>query len=238
MKILHIIGSIDPQTGGTAEAMRLMAHAMHRLGHRIEVATLDAQTYFDHTTVTYDGPIHWLGGPQRSQYAHSPLAKTWLSDNASNYDAVIIHGLWQYHSFVASRICRRLEVPYYVFPHGMLDPWFNTTYPLKRIKKLCYWFWGENPGLRHANAVCFTTEEERQLARKSFPWYQVNEAVVGLGTERPKSDIDALLTKFNRNRPQWAQRPYFLFMSRIQEKRGSIYSSQPMPICGRSEERV
>lgn len=74
--------------------------------------------------------------------------------------------------------------------------------------------------LRDAQAVLFTCEEERNLARTSFSPYRVNEQVVGLGTSAPDFDLDQALAAFRSEPPAWAQRPYFLFMSRIQEKKG------------------
>ena len=42
-----------------------------------------------------------------------------------NYDAVIVNGLWMYHGFGAWRALHGGPVPYFVFTHGMLDPWFK-----------------------------------------------------------------------------------------------------------------
>jgi len=220
MKILHVIGTANPLTGGTVEALRLSANVMFEYGIEVEIATLDSPTALPNVQDTFAYPVHFVGADEPSYYGYSKRFKEWMHAHAADYDAIIIHGLWQYHGFAASHACRKHAVPYFIFTHGMLDPWFNTTYPLKRLKKLLYWFWGENPGLRHANAVLFTTDEERLLARKSFPAYRVNEQVVGLGTLAPDIDLDQALEDFRAQPKPWAQRPYFLFMSRIQEKKG------------------
>lgn len=221
MKILHTISSIAPEAGGTVEAVKLMSTAMLRAGVEVEVASLDTEGQFDPKANPLPCPVHLLGdGGVPNSYNYSKKFRPWLDANLDKYNAVIVHGLWQYHTFASSRSCRRQSVPYHVFTHGMLDPWFNRTYPLKRIKKLLYWFWGENPNLSHAKSVLFTCEEEKLLARQSFPLYRVNEAVVGLGTIAPDVDVVAVRDSFKQAPPPWAQRPYFLFMSRIQEKKG------------------
>lgn len=220
MKILHVIGTADPLTGGTVEAVKLSANVMFASGIEVEIVTLDNTVFFTPEPDIFAYPVHLMGAEKRSYYGYSTRFKQWMQTHVGDYDAVIIHGLWQYHSLAASRACRKQAIPYFVFTHGMLDPWFNTTYPLKRLKKLLYWFWGENPGLKHANAVLFTTDEERLLARESFPSYRVNEQVVGLGTLKPDIDLDQALAAFRAEPKTWAQRPYFLFMSRIQEKKG------------------
>ncbi|MGJ8651216.1 MAG: glycosyltransferase [Opitutaceae bacterium] len=221
MKILHTISSIAPEAGGTVEAVKLMSTAMLRAGVEVEVATLDTAGQLDPSANPLPCPVHFLGdGGAPNSYNYSKKFRPWLDANLDKYNAVIVHGLWQYHTFATSRSCRNQSVPYHVFTHGMLDPWFNRTYPLKRIKKMLYWFWGENPNLRHAESVLFTCEEEKLLARQSFPCYRVKESVVGLGTTAPDVDITAVRESFQQTPPPWAQRPYFLFMSRIQEKKG------------------
>jgi hypothetical protein len=80
---------------------------------------------------------------------------------------------------------------YFVFPHGMLDPWFKRTYPFKHLKKWLYWPWAEYRVLRDAQAVLFTCEEEKRLARESFWLYRCNERVVTLGIARPSGDTTA-----------------------------------------------
>ena len=70
----------------------------------------------------------------------------------------------------------------------MLDPWFKRRHPLKRLKKWLYWPWADYRVLRDAQAVIFTCEEERRLARESFWLYRANEAVSSSGTSDPPAD--------------------------------------------------
>jgi glycosyltransferase involved in cell wall biosynthesis len=106
----------------------------------------------------------------------------WLKQHAQEYDAVIVHGLWQYHSYAVYKALKESKIPYYVFPHGMLDSWFKHEYPLKHLKKYVYWFLALYPVLKNAKAVLFTCEEEKLLAREAFWPYKVNEVVVNYGT--------------------------------------------------------
>ena len=113
-----------------------------------------------------------------------------------------------------------MKIPYFVFTHGMLDPWFKHTYPLKHIKKWLYWPWAEYRLLRDAQAVLFTCEEERLLARKSFWLYKVREAVINYGTGNPPSNEDTLKATFFKSYPKLKGKRIFLFLSRIHEKKG------------------
>ncbi len=70
-------------------------------------------------------PVHALG-PGRGSYGYAPRFSRWIRERHAHYDAVIVQGLWQYSSFGVWRALRGTPTPYFVFPHGMLDPWFKT----------------------------------------------------------------------------------------------------------------
>jgi glycosyltransferase involved in cell wall biosynthesis len=112
------------------------------------------------------------------------------------------------------------ETPYFVFPHGMLDPWFKRTYPLKHLKKWLYWPWAEYRVLRDAKAVCFTSEEERRRARESFWLYRGREAVVNYGTAAPEGNAEDQKRKFFQKFPALRGQRLILFLGRIHEKKG------------------
>jgi glycosyltransferase involved in cell wall biosynthesis len=111
-------------------------------------------------------------------------------------------------------------VPYFVFTHGMLDPWFKRHYPLKHLKKWLYWPWGEYRVLRDARALMFTCEEERRLARESFWLYKANECVTNYGTARPEGDSEKQREAFLSEFPELRGKRVLLFLGRIHEKKG------------------
>jgi len=220
MKILRVIPTIDPETGGPLEGLKRASSIMTEMGIEVHVCTLDAPDRFTKEANTLPWPIHRQGSEQRTYYGYSKRFRRWITNHAVEYDAVIIHGLWQYHDLAAARACRKAKVPYYIFPHGMLDPWFNRTYPLKKVKKQIYWWLNEQAVLRHANAVLFTSEEECRLARQSFRPYQVREHVLGYGTSAPEIAPEEARASLQTSTHEWAQKPYLLFLGRVQEKKG------------------
>ena len=149
-----------------------------------------------------------------------PAFVPWLRQNRARYDAVIVNGLWQYHSFGAWRALRGTATPYYVFPHGMLDPWFKRAFPLKHLKKSLYWPWADYRVLRDASAVLFTCEAEKLLAPSSFALYRAHPVVTGLGTTPPPPDVDT--TAFFGRYPDLRGKRLLLFMGRLHPKRGSM----------------
>jgi glycosyltransferase involved in cell wall biosynthesis len=106
-----------------------------------------------------------------------------------------------------------------VFTHGMLDPWFKRRYPLKHIKKYCYWpaqYWI----LRQAETVMFTSTLERDLAPQSFWPNRWKSFVVPYGTGEPPAGTGAQSEAFYAKLPLLRGRRYVLFLSRIHEKKG------------------
>jgi glycosyltransferase involved in cell wall biosynthesis len=168
--------------------------------------------------------VHALGPARLTStflpYYFAPRFAPWLRAHAEDYDAVIIHGLWQYHGLAAWRVLRKSRVPYYVFAHGMLDPWFKRAYPLKHLKKWLYWPWADYRVLRDARAVLFTCEEEKLLARQSFWLYQCREEVVGFGTTPVGGDAEEQRRVFLDAFPTARDKRLILFLGRIHPKKG------------------
>ncbi|MEP6720836.1 MAG: glycosyltransferase [Variovorax sp.] len=218
MKILHLIPSVDPRSGGTAEGLLRVHMALEAMGHRSEVLSLDAADA-PHLKA-FPGQVHALG-PARGTYGYTPALAPWLRQHSPQYDAVIVNGLWQYVGLAAWRVLRRAAPGYYVYSHGMLDPWFKRRYPLKHLKKWLYWPWGEYRVLRDAKAVLFTCDEERRLARQSFWLYRCREATSSYGTSEPPRDVDGRLSDtFLTAWPQLRGKRLVLFLGRIHEKKG------------------
>lgn len=159
-------------------------------------------------------------GPVAGGYGYRRGLPDRIRALAQQHDAVIIEGIWQYHAFATWRALHRTGIPYYVYTHGMLDPWFKHTYPLKHLKKWAYWPWADYRVLSDARAVLFTTEQERLLARQSFWLYRAKERVVGYGTSAPPGDAVQQRELFLSHFPHLRGQRILLFLSRIHPKKG------------------
>jgi glycosyltransferase involved in cell wall biosynthesis len=217
MKILRSVHTLDPAVGGPIESVRQSSAALARRGHQVEIVCLDPPN--DSRIAGFPVPVHALG-PGRGSYAYAPRLTEWIKERAGDFDIVIIHGLWQYSGLGAWLALRNTTTPYVVFPHGMLDPWFKQTYPLKHLKKLFYWLGAERRILRDAAAVLFTSEEERRLAEKSFPFFRGNKVVVNYGTAGPDVDLEAARREFLTTFPLLRGQRFLLFLGRLHEKKG------------------
>ena len=222
MRLLHIINSVNPVSGGPIEGVFRQDGATRDLGLR-EVLSLDHPD--DPWVASSPIKVHAMGGRKAKggflgHYGYSPDMVPWLKAHVGDYDAVIVNGLWNYATFGASRVLPHAQTPYFVFTHGMMDPWFRQTYPLKNLAKQGFWQFCEGPLTKGAKAVLFTTEEEKLLARGEFWGADYKEQVVGYGTATAPVKTPAQATAFAEKTPDLKGRPYLLFLSRIHPKKG------------------
>jgi glycosyltransferase involved in cell wall biosynthesis len=213
-RLLHVVASFAPSEGGTSEGLRTLAESCAAMGP-VEIACLD-DPHAPHLH-GLNFPVHGLG-PVRGTYRYTPRWQAWLTENLARFDGVVIHGLWQHHSYGTYQVLG--NKPYAVFPHGMLDPWFKHASPLKHIRKQVYWLAREYRVLRDARAVCFTTPIERDTAKATFWPQRWNPAVVSFGTLQPQGDPVAQREVFLSRFPALRGRRFFLFLSRIHRKKG------------------
>jgi glycosyltransferase involved in cell wall biosynthesis len=214
LRILHIVATISPAAGGPSEAIQMLIRYAPS-GDTAEVATLDdpAAAFLS----SLPCPVHAFGGTKPRWYR--PALLHWLRENHSRFDGVLVHGLWEYTGWAARRAFAG-QVPYVVFPHGMVDPWFKRTYPAKHLKKWLYWLVAEFWNLRSATRVLFTTETERRLAQHTFWPARWISMVAPLGSEPPPADTATLLSAFHARCPGLRSKRFLLFLGRIDPKKG------------------
>jgi glycosyltransferase involved in cell wall biosynthesis len=216
LRVLHVVPSLDPREGGVAEAVVQLVNHMRPHGCIGEVASLDGPDAAISERI--QGTVHRLG-PGRGQYGLSWNAVRWLRAHAGQYHAIIVHGIWQFHSLAARLGAGRARTPLFVFPHGMLDPWFERTYPLKHLKKRVYWTLAERWVFRRARAVLFTCRTELELARRPFLDRRMPLEVTGFGIAAPPDDATGGAA-FLEAYPQLRGKRIVLFLSRVHEKKG------------------
>ncbi|MEP6714498.1 MAG: glycosyltransferase [Terriglobia bacterium] len=211
LRVLHVIPSVAPQRGGPSFVIRAIARGLTEQGVVVDVVTTNDNGTGVHDVELYrplveDGASYRYFPRQTRFYACSwPLA-AWLWKHVRDYDLVHVHALFSFSSTVAAIVARMRGVPYIVRPLGILNRWGmkNRRPFLKRLSfNAC-----EKQILRNANAVQFTTELERLEA----------------------ADLGACRPAVIPNPVEWQEvvphmrsaggSPVFLFLSRIDEKKG------------------
>jgi len=231
LRILHVTAGIDPAFGGVTQAVQTMIKGLSNHDINNEVVCLDDPNA---TFLTASFPIYALG-PAKGPWCYSPKLLPWLRKHLYRYDAVIVHGLWLYHAYATKTAIRKERKKnrtskeilsnsrMFVMPHGMLDPYFQKAEgrKLKAIRNFIYWKIFENRVVNNADALFFTCDEELRLAHQSFhPFIPKKEIVVGLGVDAPPAYSTPMTKAFLNFCPEILGRPYFLFLSRVHEKKG------------------
>ena len=210
MKILHVIPSLAPCHGGPSVVLPIMERALTAEGITVETLTTDddgpglKNGKGDGTAREENGVIRRYFPKQTEFYKVSlPLAR-WTKREVRRFDVVHIHALFSHTSNSAANAARRAGVPYVIRPLGVL-----TQYGITQRRALLKRFslrWLEEPILRHAAAVHFTHDAEREEAEQlgiSF-----HPVVIPLGLEAfalPPADPQAS--------------PYLLYLSRVDPKK-------------------
>lgn len=217
MKFLHVIESMNPAHGGPVENILRSSAVLGRMDHLNDIVSLDRANdpWIQHVPLR-----HYPQGHIVRRYGYSPAFTPWIRQNHQSYDAVILHGVWSYAAVGAWRGLAGSCTPYFVFTHGMLDPWFGKVQRLKNVAKQIYWTLLLGRVLAGARAVLFTTEEERRLARTAFWGHPYKERVVAFGTADVEGDMQTQIAAFRAAVPTLRERRFLLFLSRIHPKKG------------------
>jgi len=215
MRVLHVIGTMNPASGGPAMAVATLIE-FSPSDCVNEVVTLDGPNSEYLRNLAF--PVHPLG-PVGMKYGYSPRLVLWLRANADRFDGVVVHGLWQYCGLAVRRVFKGRK-PYMVYVHGMLDPYFKRAFPLKHIKKWVYWMLIEHWVLRDAFRVLFTCGVEERLARQSFVLNHWTGHVARHGASLPEGDPELRKSAFLGRFPQLNGRRYLLYLGRIDRKKG------------------
>ncbi|MCH4822767.1 glycosyltransferase [Gramella lutea] len=226
MRILRVIATMNPKSGGPCQGIRNSIPVQKKAGISNEVVSLDIPG--ENFLKENEFKIHALG-PVKGPYAYCKNLENWLKENLERFDIVIIHGLWLHNSYGTFRVWntikrRNKKIPeLYVMPHGMLDPYFQKARS-RKIKALRNWiFWNliEKKVVNGADGLLFTCVEEMELAKRTFSNYKPKRTLnVGYGISSPPEKKEADYNNFLKKCPKLENRSYWLFLSRIHPKKG------------------
>jgi len=215
LRILHVISSLAPESGGPPAIAAGIAGGQIARGHAVTIATVgnpaDQLVPLD-PRIT----IHTSKPDGSPRYAKSLALKSWLQQNILSFDFIHLHSIWQYPTFIASQIARKNNKKYVVLLNGMLE-----KYSVKQRSfavKYAYWLWREKSVLQNAAALhCGNTAE----IRKAVPWIASFPKVI-IGNGVAQKEIAALPPRgaFRAAHPEFADRPLILFLSRLHPKKG------------------
>ncbi|HZQ91817.1 MAG TPA: glycosyltransferase [Terriglobales bacterium] len=220
LRILHVIPSVAPISGGPAHAVVGMARALMRRGAVVNIATTDLWMPAEEP-VPLDSFTDWRGVPTIFFRHQTPPHLTfswgltrWLGRHVRDYDAVHIHTVFSWATTPASHYAWRAGVPYIIRPLGTLD-----RYSLSRswLRKRIYLWLLDRRNLQHASALHFTSElEQREVAELGL---RTPGTVIPLGVEEPQAPSAAEIEAFRQQHNLQGQ-VAVLSLGRIDPKKG------------------
>ncbi len=172
------------------------------------------------------GPPAWIPrhavGPGYTSYRFAPRLRGWFNANLARFDLAIVHSAWQYPGHALRRACKRMHKPYFVYPHGSIDPAHRLVFPRKHMQKLLMWRMEEHRLFEDASGIIYTGEKERDLAPLAYlpRLSNRNAFVIPYCTGEPPTDHRKQEEAFCKAFPQIASRDYVLFLSRVHHKKG------------------
>lgn len=227
MKLLHIIPSMNPKLGGPSQGIRNYEFGLKGKNterHVVCFDSIDEVKNWSNSNLI----LHPLG-ERKTKWQYNEKLSDWLLKIISNYEVVIINGLWLYHSYIVIKIVNRLKEKrqkspkVFTMPHGMLDPWFQRSKSrrLKALKNEIYWKLIEKNVVNSADGILFTCAEELELAKKTFKGYKPKDEInIGYGIEEPPIQTIAMDEAIKNILPNIQGKKYWLFLGRINEKKG------------------
>ena len=211
--------------GASAGIRNLISASGDDLRHEV-VCFDDPYAYADQLD---ECPVHKLG-KATAIWGYKRGFKSWLAERADAYDIWIVHGLWLWHGQAARATVNRLrslagsaEPALFIWPHGMLDPWFQRAKGrrMKAIRNHVYWALLEKHVIRDADGILFTSPEEMRLARSTFPGYRHRQAFeIGLGTVSPPPFSGRMRESLRAVNGLLCDAAFMLFLGRIDPKKG------------------
>ncbi len=224
MRILHVIHSMDPRSGGPVSSLRGLMAAQVNAGHCVNVLCTDVQSadpwkqrreWLNELYLTEElkdiGLIACRGFGRRGvlrRYRYSrettSQLKRILTDSGRPVDVVHIHGLFSHVTMKAAALCNRHAMPYVMRPAGGLNEWcidsknsVGKTWLYNRVVKrdLC-----------NASFVHATSQSEADELSAQLPL--VNVVAIPHGVSFPES----LVTTDG-------ERPIILYLSRLHAKK-------------------
>jgi glycosyltransferase involved in cell wall biosynthesis len=220
LRILQVVPTYFPAVryGGPIRSVHALAKGLAERGHEVHVFTSSMDGPHDlsveeATPVNLDGVlVHYFRVPFLRRLCWCPAMLTALKEHAPHFDVMHLHSVFLWPTYAAARIAASIGLPYLVAPRGMLGEvvirnksrWAKTAW----IRLI------EQKTLRAAAGVHVTTDLEAREIR-SLRLHLPEIFCVPNGVSWPAEHSPLPEGPFAD-----IPRPYVLFLSRIDWKKG------------------
>jgi glycosyltransferase involved in cell wall biosynthesis len=215
-RVLHVSPYIHPAAGGPPVVVERWAEFAGAHGWHTRVLSTPALS-------PDDGQGLLAAAKDRYELflVSSALDTLWGAGRANVHclvqeaDIVHLHTMWSPLNAIVASVCRRIDKPYVISPHGMLDPY---SLSIKSLKKRLYLKVIERRTILGSAGVLFTADDERDLAIAQIG-HVPNPGVVGLGADAPDASDEILRSRFRSTYPELADKKLLIFLGRLHPKK-------------------
>ncbi|MFK7759594.1 MAG: glycosyltransferase [Phycisphaerales bacterium] len=224
MKILHFKPTMNLEEGGVVKAV-LDLCAMSQTSDQVGIATFDPQGLPEEWCNDPDSntppevgtaKLHQLKGHSTSGQKINSQHKAQLESIIKNYDIVHLHSMWNVSNPQVAQICKKLNIPYILSTHGMLDDWCMSQRKLKKVLYLKTWARNLLP-----DAAAIHTTAQAELDQ-SCAWFDRSQgSVVPLPFDLSEyQDVPPATLAYESFPELNPELPKIIFLSRIHYKKG------------------
>lgn len=224
MKILHVISSMDPSTGGPPAVAAGIAIAQQKLGHDVYILTNDTpeaeeviRPLLESLPGGNDIKLIYLASKFMWQSLSVKRIESKLAEKGFRPDVLHLHGLWEFTVVGASRYARSQNIPYVIRPFGMLNFW---SLGQKRLKKKLALIWYYKRMLRSTAFLHMLNKDEAD-ACALLDHIDFEVIPNGIFLEQINNEIPE--GTFHRKFPELENKPYLLYLSRLHHVKGIDY---------------
>jgi glycosyltransferase involved in cell wall biosynthesis len=222
MRILHVINSLNPSSGGPTTACASLAAGQALLGHDVAVfgyrhVPSEADIRVQLSGIRGISALEFLLQPVPSKLERllSSQAGAVAETLVGRCDVVHLHGLWEPLLLRVASACRREGVPYVLAPHGMLSDWSLSEKALKKKVALAVAFRKLVTG---ASALHALSEHDRECILRAG--FHANVDVLPNGVFLEDIDPPPATGAFLARHPELNGDPYILFLARLHPVKG------------------
>lgn len=196
MKILHVVPSMSPRTGGPSLNTFALSQALIELGHQSTIACTDADTPAQardngqriglaDLDVSPDQIMEIFPVSHFRRWGYSRAMSHGLTNLVRDADVVHVHSMNLYPQFLAWSEAKSSRTPFVLSPHGALSSWIAGRGRLRKAVNNRLW---QNHMVRDASAVHFSSHQELQRATSFTTKGEVVVIPNGLNLELLRTD--------------------------------------------------
>lgn len=222
MKVLHVIPSLDPATGGPAAVAVSLSAAEAALGCDVRMVSyqfphaaaaiasmLKSIPQMDRVQLEYLPALNWR------EYLFTAAARRNMRPWVQQADLVHLHGVWDPIILTASRLAIEAGRPYVITIHGMFNPWAISYKPWKKRLALAI---GYRAMLNRAAMLHYLNDDERDFAASMK--FAAPTRVIPNGIFLEALEPRPPRGTFRAGHPELGQGPIILFLGRLHPSKG------------------